>query len=39
MTDLEIIAYYDTHLNITLRDLAAITGRSVAELKRLLMGV
>jgi|GEM_PF-3777485 len=33
----EIIDYYDTHLNLTLRELSAMTGHSVAYLKGLLM--
>jgi hypothetical protein len=33
----EIIEYYDTHLNLTLRELSDMTGRSVAYLKGLLM--
>jgi hypothetical protein len=33
----EIIHYYDTHLNLTLRELSDMTGRSVAYLKGLLM--
>lgn len=37
-TDNDIIEYYDSHLNITLRQLAAITGRTVQQLKSLLMG-
>lgn len=37
MTDQQIIDLFDSS-NITLRELAAISGRSVAELKALLMG-
>jgi hypothetical protein len=33
----EIIDYYDTHPDLTLRELATMTGRSVAYLKGLLM--
>ena len=36
-TDEEIIDYYDNHPNLTLRELSRMTGRSVQELKRLLM--
>lgn len=36
-TPAEIIDYYDSHLNLTLRELSAMTGRSVAYLKGLLM--
>lgn len=37
-TDAEIVHYYDTHLKLTLRELSDMTGRSVAELKKLIMG-
>jgi predicted HTH domain antitoxin len=37
MTDAEIIAMFDS-TNITLARLALISGRSVAQLKKLLMG-
>lgn len=37
MTDQQIIDLFDSS-NITLRELAAISGRSVADLKVLLMG-
>jgi len=37
MTDQQIISLFDSS-NITLRELAAISGRSVAQLKTLLMG-
>jgi hypothetical protein len=36
-TPAEIIDYYDTHLNLTLRELSDMTGRSVAYLKGLLL--
>ena len=36
-TDQEIISLYDASLNMTLAELARITGRTVAELKELLM--
>lgn len=36
MTPAEIIDYYDSHLNLTMRELSVITGRSVAYLKGLL---
>lgn len=36
-TDAEIVDYYDSHLNLTLRELSDMTGRSVAELKKLIM--
>ena len=38
MTNEEICHLYDTHPNITLQHLAGITGRTVGELKRILMG-
>lgn len=38
MTDDEIIEYFDTHLNVTLQELSALSGRSVRYLKDLLMG-
>jgi len=34
----EIVDYYDSHLNLTLRELSDMTGRSVADLKKLIMG-
>jgi hypothetical protein len=37
-TDAEIVHYYDTHLNLTLRELADMTGRTVSQLKKLIMG-
>ena len=36
-TPAEIVDYYDTHLNLTLRELSAMTGRTIKELKRLIM--
>jgi hypothetical protein len=36
-TPAEIIDYYDSHLNLTLRELSNMTGRSVAYLKGLIM--
>lgn len=36
-TNQEIIDYYDSHLDLTLRELSEMTGRSVANLKRLMM--
>ena len=35
-TDAEIIEYYDSHWQLTLRDLSRITGRSVRYLTKLL---
>ncbi len=37
-SDAEIVHYYDTHLNLTLRELADMTGRTVAQLKKLILG-
>lgn len=37
-TAAEIVHYYDTHLNLTLAELARMTGRSVAQLKKIIMG-
>lgn len=37
-TDKSIAEYYDTHPNITLENLSMITGRTVTELKEILMG-
>jgi|DEB0MinimDraft_3_1074331.scaffolds.fasta_scaffold388860_1 hypothetical protein len=37
MTDCEIISLFDS-TNITLAELSAVSGRTVADLKRLLMG-
>jgi ubiquinone biosynthesis protein len=36
-TPAEIIDYYDSHLNLTLRELSDMTGRSIAYLKGLLL--
>ena len=36
-TKAEIVHYYDTHLNLTLAELASMTGRSIAQLKRMIM--
>jgi hypothetical protein len=38
MTDQEIIEYFDSHLNATLVEISYLSGRSVAYIKRLLMG-
>jgi len=37
MTNQEIIELYDSNPDITLNHLSAITGKSIAELKRILM--
>ena len=36
-TPAEIMDYYDGHLNLTLRELSSLTGRSMAYLKGLLL--
>ena len=36
-TPADIVDYYDRHLNLTLRELSAMTGRTIKELKRLIM--
>jgi len=38
MTDQEITDYYDSHPNLTLAELAQMTGKTVQELKKILMG-
>ena len=38
MTDQEIIEYYDSHLNLTLAELSRITGRTIPQLKALILG-
>jgi hypothetical protein len=37
MTDDEIRHYYDTHLNMTLKELSQMTGKSIAELKKIIL--
>lgn len=37
MTDDEIIEMFDTNLNMTLKELSRRSGRTIAELKKLLM--
>ena len=36
-SDSDIIHYFDTHWNVSLAELSRMTGRSVKELKKLLM--
>ena len=36
-TPAEIVEYYDSHLNLTLRELSNMTGRTIPYLKDLLM--
>jgi hypothetical protein len=38
MTDAEIIEIFDTNLNMTLAELSRLTGRTIPDLKKLLMG-
>jgi hypothetical protein len=38
MTDDEINDYYDSHPNLTLAQLSRITGKTVEQLKKILMG-
>jgi hypothetical protein len=38
MTKEEIIHYYDSHPNLTLKQLSAITGKSIDQLKLILIG-
>tara|TARA_R110000868_G_scaffold119108_4_gene315590 strand:+ start:2411 stop:2533 length:123 start_codon:yes stop_codon:yes gene_type:complete len=38
MTDQQIIEYYDSKGNMSLVELALITGKSIKSLKRILMG-
>ena len=36
-TPAEIVDYYDSHLNLTLRELSAMTGRTIASLKKIIL--
>jgi len=36
-TTAQIVEYYDSHLNLTLRELSDMTGRTVAQLKKLIL--
>lgn len=38
MTDNQIIALYDANLNMTLSELSRITGKSINQLKSILLG-
>ena len=38
MTNAQIVELYDSNLNMTLKELSNITGKTVQELKRILMG-
>jgi len=37
MTKAEIVEYYDSHPNLTLKQLSVITGKSIDQLKLILM--
>ena len=37
-TEYDIADYYDTHPDVTLEELSFLTGRTVAELKEILLG-
>ena len=37
MTEVEIRELYDSNLNMTLRELSRITGRTIPELKKILL--
>jgi hypothetical protein len=37
MTRAEIVEYYDSHPNLTLKQLSVITGKSIDQLKLILM--
>jgi hypothetical protein len=36
-TPADIVHYYDSHLNLTLRELSAMTGRTIASLKKIIL--
>lgn len=38
MSNEEIRRFFDSHLNMTLLELAAMTGKTIPELKQILMG-
>jgi hypothetical protein len=37
MTNEEIRHYYDTHLNMTLKELSQMTGKTIKELKKIIL--
>jgi hypothetical protein len=37
MTDEQIRHYYDTHLNMTLKELSQMTGKTIKELKKIIL--
>jgi hypothetical protein len=37
MTNEQIRHYYDTHLNMTLKELSQMTGKTIAELKKIIL--
>jgi hypothetical protein len=36
-TPAQIVEYYDSHLNLTLRELSDMTGRTIAALKKMIL--
>ena len=38
MTNQQVTEYYDSNLNLTLAELSAITGKTIKQLKRILLG-
>ena len=36
-TPAQIVEYYDSHLNLTLRELSDMTGRTIAALKKIIL--
>jgi len=36
-TPAQIVEYYDNHLNLTLRELSDMTGRTISQLKKMIL--
>ncbi len=36
-TPAQIVKYYDSHLNLTLRELSDMTGRTISQLKKMIL--
>lgn len=36
-TPAQIVEYYDSHLNLTLRELSDMTGRTISQLKKIIL--
>jgi hypothetical protein len=36
-TTAQIVEYYDSHLNLTLRELSDMTGRTISQLKKMIL--